>query len=158
MNDIELPAGKPEVDVNPSEKGSIRRPKIIYFICIWFFLSVGNALDDVFLIVGKLIFKDPSIASMVGIALLYSFLIPVIVGIFKLMRPFLILGGVLMLLLGISLIVEFSKLSSDNVNAAVLNSVFLFSIALTFLSAGYCLRPSFLRRAEQFVAQNKKSS
>lgn len=132
------------------------RPWGIYWVCAWFFFGAGNSLDRISMKLLQLVINDETHAVIAAVIVTYGFLIPVIIGMIKLKRAFLIAGGVVFIAITILSLLSSSSVNVVGLDPALLLAIIAIVVTLSSISAWYCLRPSFLEMADSFVVQQKE--
>lgn len=158
MNDNIYKTPSSEIISEQQITASPTRPWAIYFICFWFFIGIGNTLDKILSGAYDFIFSNENYSLIAGIVTTYGILIVVIVGMVRLRRTYLIIGGVSFILVALVSLLSISSLSEAGMEPAIFVTIIGLVVVLSSICAWYCLRPSFLNMADNFVAHKKSQN
>ncbi len=133
------------------------RPKGIYLVLIWFFISVTRQMNPLLQIVKNHNLNNEALPPWVSLVLLglLIFLIIVMVGLFKLEK---ISRWITIIFFGISTIIPIINMALSDYNIKL--KLFIFIAIICFipniLSIWYLLSKGFMKKSEDFKKEKEK--
>ena len=133
------------------------RPKGIYLILIWFFISVTRQMNPLLQMVKNHNLNNEALPPWFSLVLLslFIFLIVIMVGLFKLEK---ISRRVAIIFFGIFTIIPIINmaLSDYKLNITVIILASIFYIVPNILSIWYLLSKGFIKKSEDFKKEKEK--
>ena len=151
------PYTSPEASVDTDNKptvGPVFRPRAIYFVAAWCFIGLGGFLNLMLKGFAPQLNISPQAAALVVLVFSVAF----VIGVFKLVRVWLIAAAILFAMLGLFQAVTLVTSLLAGHSSGPLIGIKLFYAVPSLICAWYVSRPSFLKRPTEFNSYRKQQA